>query len=125
MNGKVCAVCSHPVSPAPAPSAMTATIGAAANPICSADCAVKLDHAKRLNLEGEVTIVMHSEEVIVDLVPIGQLYMRKARTASRFLPPKDVWDLPLPTARNRVAFQRPAPRRPLMKGRTNFGVSLL
>jgi hypothetical protein len=35
------------VSPAPAPRAKTATMGAAARPICSADCAARLDQARR------------------------------------------------------------------------------
>src|SRR5438034_775346 len=51
-NGSVCAVCNSPVAPAPAPSASTATMGAAARPICSADCAARLDHASRLKLAG-------------------------------------------------------------------------
>src|SRR5438046_2546886 len=51
-NGSVCAVCNSPVAPAPAPSASTATMGAAARPLCSADCAARLDHASRLKLAG-------------------------------------------------------------------------
>src|SRR5579875_3728260 len=47
-NGSVCAVWSKPVSPAPAPKASTAMMGAAARPICSADCAARLDQARRL-----------------------------------------------------------------------------
>ena len=46
-NGSVAAVWRKPVSPAPAPSASTATSGAAARPICSADCAARFDHARR------------------------------------------------------------------------------
>src|SRR5262249_44576444 len=51
-NGSVCAVCKRPVSPAPAPSAITATMGAAARAICSADCAARFDHASRLKPAG-------------------------------------------------------------------------
>src|SRR5438477_326439 len=51
-NGSVCAVCSRPVSPAPAPRANTAIMGAAASATCSADCAARLDHASRLNADG-------------------------------------------------------------------------
>src|SRR5258705_4582535 len=53
-NGRVCAVCRTPVAPAPAPSVSTATMGAAASPICSADCAARLDHARRLNADGSL-----------------------------------------------------------------------
>src|SRR5882724_515360 len=51
-NGSVCAVCSRPVSPAPAPRTSTAIMGAAASATCSADCAARLDHASRLNADG-------------------------------------------------------------------------
>src|SRR4051812_18589774 len=47
-KGKVSAVCSNPVSPSPAPSSSTATIGAAASATCSADCAARLDQARRV-----------------------------------------------------------------------------
>src|SRR5258706_1323705 len=53
-NGRVWAVCRTPVAPAPAPSVSTATMGAAARPICSADCAARLDHARRLNADGSL-----------------------------------------------------------------------
>jgi hypothetical protein len=52
MNGSVSAVCSRPVSPSPTPSMSTATIGAAASAICSADCAARFDQARRLKVEG-------------------------------------------------------------------------
>src|SRR5262249_20069515 len=51
-NGSVCAIWSSPVVPAPAPRASTATIGAAARPICSADWAARLDQARRVNAAG-------------------------------------------------------------------------
>src|SRR5260370_24156389 len=51
-KGKVCAVCSRPVSPAPAPKAKTATIGAAASQICAADCAARFDQTRRLKPAG-------------------------------------------------------------------------
>src|SRR5438067_12722746 len=51
-NGSVCAACSRPASPAPAPRASTATMGAAASATCSADCAARLDHARRLKADG-------------------------------------------------------------------------
>ena len=51
-NGSVNAVCSRPASPSPAPSTITATIGAATRPICSADCAARLDHARRRKSRG-------------------------------------------------------------------------
>ena len=43
-NGSVCAVVSMPISPGPACSSITATIGTAARLICSADCAARLHH---------------------------------------------------------------------------------
>src|SRR5580704_7241900 len=44
-NGSVCAVCKIPVAPSVAPSASTATI-------CAADCAARLDQAKRWKVGG-------------------------------------------------------------------------
>jgi hypothetical protein len=52
INGSVSAVCNSPVWPSPTPSISTATIGAAASAICSADCAVRLDQARRLKVGG-------------------------------------------------------------------------
>src|SRR5260221_3945014 len=46
-KGSVCAVCSTPVSPAPAPKASTATSGIAARLICSASCAARFDQMSR------------------------------------------------------------------------------
>jgi hypothetical protein len=51
-NGSVCAVCRSPVPRASAPSANTATSGAAARLICSADCAARFDHASRWKTAG-------------------------------------------------------------------------
>ena len=51
-KGKVCAVWSMPVFPAPTPRVSTATRGAAARPTCSADCAARFDQARRLNADG-------------------------------------------------------------------------
>lgn len=51
-NGSVCAVCKTPVAASPAPSASTATSGAAARPTCSASCAARLDQASRWNAGG-------------------------------------------------------------------------
>ena len=52
MNGSVSAVCSRPVWPSPTPSISTATMGAAASAICSADWAARLDQASRLKVLG-------------------------------------------------------------------------
>src|SRR5215813_3239856 len=52
MKGNVSAVCSSPVWPSPTPSSSTATMGAAASAICSADCAARLDQASRLKVLG-------------------------------------------------------------------------
>ena len=51
-KGRVCAVCSRPVSPAPAPKAKTATMGAAASPICSADCASEIRPDEAIEARG-------------------------------------------------------------------------
>ena len=51
-KGRVSAVCNSPVAPSPTPSSSTATIGAAASAICSADCAARLDQARRLKVGG-------------------------------------------------------------------------
>jgi hypothetical protein len=53
MNGSVSAVCNRPVWPSPTPSSNTATMGAAARAICSADCADRLDQARRLKVAGK------------------------------------------------------------------------
>src|ERR1700731_2223299 len=53
MNGGVSPVCNRPVWPSPTPSSSTATIGAAASAICSADCAARLDQASRLKVAGK------------------------------------------------------------------------
>ncbi len=66
-NGNVCAVCSKPVSRALAPSANTATSGAAARLICSADCATRFDHASRWNAAGNLTTGCGIEILIDDL----------------------------------------------------------
>ena len=49
----VSAVCNRPVWPSPTPRISTATIGAAASAICSADCAARLDQASRLKVAGK------------------------------------------------------------------------
>src|SRR3954468_15138972 len=54
MNGSVSAVCNRPVWPSPTPSSSTATMGAAASAICSADCAARLDQARRLKVVGRL-----------------------------------------------------------------------
>ena len=52
MKGSVSAVCNNPVWPSPTPSSSTATMGAAASAICSADWAARLDQARRLKVAG-------------------------------------------------------------------------
>src|SRR5437868_12545214 len=52
IKGRVSAVCSAPVRPSPTPSSSTATMGAAASAICSADWAARLDQARRLKVGG-------------------------------------------------------------------------
>ena len=51
------AVWRSPVSPAPASSASTATMGAAAKAICSPDCAARLDQASRLKLADSLLLL--------------------------------------------------------------------
>src|SRR5689334_25330130 len=67
-NGRVSTVCSRPVWPSPAPSASTATIGAAASATCSADCAARLDQARRLKLEGII-----AESLVLGRRTLGSL----------------------------------------------------
>src|ERR1700710_2078729 len=57
MNGSVSAVCNRPVWPSPTPSISTATIGAAASAICSADWAARLDQARRLKVGGRRVVL--------------------------------------------------------------------
>src|SRR6201999_1689961 len=57
-KGRVSAVCSRPVWPSPTPSSSTATIGAAASAICSADCADRFDQARRLKVEGSFGVLL-------------------------------------------------------------------
>lgn len=52
-KGSVCAVASAPISPAPAPSAITATMGTAARLNCSADWAASLLATRRLSAAGK------------------------------------------------------------------------
>ena len=58
MKGNVSAVCSRPVWPSPTPSSSTATMGAAASAICSADWAARLDQARRLKVAGRRGVVV-------------------------------------------------------------------
>ena len=51
-KGRVSAICNSPTSASRAPSAITATMAAAASAICSADCAARFDQASRTNAEG-------------------------------------------------------------------------
>src|SRR6202012_2946830 len=67
MKGRVSAVCSRPVWPSPTPSSSTATIGAAASAICSADCADRFDQARRLKVEGK----REGSETGIGMLPHG------------------------------------------------------
>ena len=51
-EGNVCAVASAPISPGPAPSISTATMGTAARLSCSADWAASLPATRRLSAAG-------------------------------------------------------------------------
>src|ERR1700744_5898702 len=66
-KGKVWAVCSKPVSRALAPSANTATSGAAARLIYSADCATRFDHASRWNAAGKRIADEDGEDDVADI----------------------------------------------------------
>ncbi len=79
-NGSVCAVLSAPISPGPALSAITATIGTAARLICSADCAARLVHVSVARALGVVGLGM-----VCSLLPASSAAMpgpaRRIRTS--------------------------------------------
>ena len=62
-KGRVCAVASAPISPGPASSSSTATMGTAARLNCSADCAARLLATRALNDRGSGVARSHVARV--------------------------------------------------------------
>ncbi|MGX1107041.1 hypothetical protein AB7M47_005424 [Bradyrhizobium elkanii] len=79
MKGSVSAVCNRPVWPSPTPSSSTATIGAAASAICSADCAARLDQARRLKVAGRRGVSADMTESLIIRLP-GSVWLEEARS---------------------------------------------